>query len=76
MNLRPYLSVAALLALGSGCATHMPGDEIPPDLGPGHFSICYNHGCADTAQVRLSPTQWREIRARFDPPPSSARWSA
>jgi len=60
-----------LLLAGQGMAGPEHGSGLIRDPEPAHFTICYNHGCGDIAEVRLSPAQWQEIRALFPAEPVS-----
>ncbi len=54
-----------LLPVGQGMAGSVQESELIRHPEPAHFNICFNHGCQNLADVRLTPEQWREIRQLF-----------
>ncbi len=47
-------------------------DDIIVDPDPAQFNICYGHGCARLAWVRLSAEQWQRVGLVFAKPADSA----
>ena len=43
-------------------------EDIITDPDPARFNICYDHGCASLAWVKLSPEQWQRVREVFATP--------
>ena len=43
-----------------------------PDPVPGNFFTCYGYGCKYTARIALTEEEWRDVRAKFNPPPADA----
>lgn len=43
-------------------------EDIVTDPDPARFTICYDHGCASLAWVRLDAEQWQRVRALFPAP--------
>jgi hypothetical protein len=39
---------------------------------PAQFSICYGHGCNQSALMRLTEAEWNAVRQMFNPSPSDA----
>jgi len=75
-----FLAAAAITAILSGCAGFGPPPArylasfgLNPDPLPASFNVCRNIGCGDTAIVHLDESEWRRVRALFDPPPANAR---
>ncbi len=75
-----FFAAAAIPAILSGCAGYGPPPAsylvsfgLNPDPRPGSFNVCRNIGCGDTAGVHLEESEWRRVRALFDPPPANAR---
>lgn len=79
-HIAKYLAAAALPVLISGCAGIGPPPArylfafgLKTDPRPASFNVCRNIGCWDTASVSLEESEWRRVRALFDPPPANAR---
>jgi len=43
-----------------------------PDPVPGNFFACYGYGCKYRARIALTEEEWRDVRARLNPPPADA----
>lgn len=73
--IRGSLPICASLML-SACAA-VKWDPVAnyhhSEVSPTHFEVCYNHGCADQAEVRLKLSQWMAVYALFEPVPSTPR---
>lgn len=79
---RGFLMAGVVLALGA--CTSVEWDPLSeskwdpvasyhhtePD--PLHFEVCYNHGCADRAEVSWTISQWTAVHTLFEPTPTSA----
>ncbi len=66
-----------LLPLAAGFALDCAADafvrdDIITDPDPAQFNICYDHGCASLAWVKLGPEQWQQVRAIFAKPAVAA----
>lgn len=66
-----------LLAADCAAAPGGSGDELIRSMGlerpvPERFTLCYNNGCAERAEIRLRPADWQRVRAIFEPTPTSA----
>lgn len=66
-----------LLPLAAGFALDCAADafvrdDIITDPDPAQFNICYDHGCASLAWVKLGPEQWQQVRAIFAKPAAAA----
>ncbi|MCB1959658.1 MAG: hypothetical protein KDE68_03900 [Rhodocyclaceae bacterium] len=73
-----------LIATTAGCASPPTGggeagvddplvaSGVDRDATLAAFSVCHGYGCAALHLIGLSPAQQRQLRALFDPPPSSA----
>lgn len=59
--------IGATLALNCHADTFVREDIIT-DPDPAQFNICYDHGCASLAWVKLSAEQWQRVRAVFAQP--------
>lgn len=59
------LSGAGLLAGSPAGADSLQEPELIRQPVPGHFNICFNHGCRDLAGVSLKIGEWRQIEAIF-----------
>jgi hypothetical protein len=73
------LVAAGLFLTLSGCASIDDTSENNflsrfgmPDPVPGNFSACYGYGCKYTARIALNVEEWRDVRAKFNPPPADA----
>jgi hypothetical protein len=70
--LQPALGALVFL-LGAGFALNGHADvfvreDIVTDPEPARFNICYDHGCASLAWVKLDAEQWQRLRAKFAKP--------
>jgi hypothetical protein len=45
---------------------------LDPQPTPASFKACYGNSCRLHGQVHLSPEQWEQVRAVFEPPPADA----
>jgi len=73
-----------LVAAGSlltliGCARtdDTSGNNLLSSFGmvnpvSGNFFVCYGYGCKYTARIALTEEEWRDVRAKFNPPPADA----
>ena len=59
--------IAAAIALDCRADVFVREDIIT-DPDPARFTICYDHGCASLARVRLDAEQWQRVRALFPAP--------
>jgi hypothetical protein len=67
----PLCAVVAGFALD--CAADVfVRDDIIVDPKPALFNICYGHGCASLASVKLSAEQWGQVRRAFAQPAATA----
>lgn len=71
IKLPKLLLLVAGLALDCGADVFVR-DDIVDDPDPALFNICYDHGCASLAWVRLGAEQWDEVRSLFATPAGSA----
>ncbi len=63
--------------LGTGFALDARADvfvrgDLITEPDPAQFNICYDHGCASLAWVRLNAVQWQQLRAVFAVPAATA----
>ncbi len=77
LPLKGFGLAVVLLAAGCSATPGGSGDELIRTMGlerpaPERFTLCYNNGCAERAEIRLRPTDWRLVRAIFEPTPTSA----
>jgi hypothetical protein len=75
--MRNYLNalVTAGLLLTSACTSshnNLLSNHAVPDPTPSSFFTCYGYGCKYKARIALTPADWQEVRAKFDPPPEDA----
>ena len=59
-----------VFVIGAGFALNCRADtfvreDIITDPDPAQFNVCYNHGCASLAWMKLSDEQWQQLRALF-----------
>ena len=45
---------------------------LSPNPTPARFSVCHDHTCAHVDEVRLTPADWRAVRATFAAPAPDA----
>ena len=67
----------AAFAIGAGAALGCKADvfvreDIITEPEPTQFNICYDHGCASLAWVKLSKQQWQQVRSVFSAPAGTA----
>ncbi len=70
------IMAAVALLLLSGCANsenNLLSNFAVPDPAPGNFFTCYGYGCKYKSRIELSAAEWREVRAKFEPPPDDAQ---
>jgi hypothetical protein len=72
-TVRAVSGMLVLLLAYEGLAAAAQESEPVRDPKPALFSICFNHGCRDLAEVRLTPEQWQEIRVLFPVEPVSPK---
>jgi hypothetical protein len=71
--LQGMLVGAVLAGLARDCAADVfVRDDIIADPKPALFNICYGHGCASLAWVKLSAEQWAQVRRVFAQPAATA----
>lgn len=70
---------AGLLLTLIGCAPvdDPSGNNLLISFGmsdpiPGNFFACYGYGCKYRARIALTEEEWRDVRARLNPPPADA----
>jgi hypothetical protein len=74
--LKPLIALVATFCVGlSACAEqeeYRVAKLLDPTPTPASFKACYGNSCRLHRQVGLSPEQWQQVRAVFDPAPADA----
>jgi len=77
-GLNILVAAGGLLAL-CGCALidDTSGNNLLRSFGasdpvPGNFFACYGYGCKYRTRIALTEQEWRDVRAKFNPPPADA----
>ena len=76
---KPLIVLAAAICLGLGaCAEVAEVEEqrvaknLDPNPTPASYRVCFGNSCRLHGNVTLTPEQWQQVRAVFDPPPDDA----
>ena len=76
---KPLIVLAAAICLGLGaCAEVAEVEEqrvaknLDPNPTPASYRVCFGNSCRLHDKVSLTPEQWQQVRAVFDPPPADA----
>lgn len=73
---KPLITLAATFCLGLGaCAEveeHRVAKNLDPNPTPTSYRVCFGNSCRLHGRVSLTPEQWQQVRAVFDPPPVDA----
>src|SRR5262245_30452016 len=75
VHLSRILSAMVACLLVGACAEqeeYRVAKLLDPQPTPASFKACYGNSCRLHGQVHLSPDQWEQVRAVFEPPPADA----
>ena len=66
------ISTIFVLAACQNNEEHRVAKLLDPSPMPAKYSVCHGNSCRLRTEVSLSPAEWAQVRALFDPPPKDA----
>jgi hypothetical protein len=66
------LSLSGCGSVGDRSDNYFLSNFAAPNPAPGNFFACYGYGCKYKAHVALTPEEWHDLEAEFNPAPEDA----
>lgn len=66
------MSTLFVLAACQSNEEHRVAKLLDPNPTPAEYGVCHGNSCRLRTEVSLSPAEWAQVRALFDPPPKDA----